>query len=347
VLTDTSAPYQFSYTVPSGILSVSLSATAVDLAGNIGTSTPVILSVVPDPLTTVVGRVVDSAGLPVSGAAATTLGSFLGTTSADGRFAIANVPTVRGPIGVEVVVTVAGRRLTGKSAAITPVAAGQSDVGDIVVRSTSIVGYYDMELNRGSSTQVAPIVTAGLQAVDVGDLRTADLSQFDMLFVQNPDNSGFSSIFQGALPRIHEFIQHGGVLILHDRAVFNAASVLPGVPGTIVRDFADPANINIVDATTLATNGPGGVITDSSLDGGNSSSHGWILASSIPPGANGILSQGNPAHLVLYSYPYGTGKVVYSTIPLDFYLAGGGSSTVSQNMKKYAANILAYASSIR
>ena len=123
--------------------------------------------------------------------------------------------------------------------------------------------------------------------------------------------------------------------------------MLPGTPGTIVRDFADGANIDIVDNTTLVTNGPGGIITKTSLDGGNFSSHGWILASSAPAGARGILSQTNPAHWVLYSYPFGQGTVIYSTIPLDFYLAGFGGATINQNMQNYAANVVAYGNSLR
>jgi hypothetical protein len=137
------------------------------------------------------------------------------------------------------------------------------------------------------------------------------------------------------------------VFIFHDRHVTTAANVLPGSPGTIIRDFVDGANINIVDNTTLVTNGPGGIITNTSLDGGNSSSHGWILSSSIPAGGRGILSQGDPTHLVLYSYSFGQGKVVYSTIPLDFYLAGSGAPTVNTNMRNYAANVVAYGNDIR
>jgi hypothetical protein len=135
------------------------------------------------------------------------------------------------------------------------------------------------------------------------------------------------------------------VFIFHDRHVTTAMNVLPGSPGDIVRDFFDGANIQVVDNTTLVTNGPGGVITDTSLDGGTFSSHGWISAGTMPPGGRGILSQGNPLHLVLYSYPFGRGKVVYSTIPLDFYL--GGSGGIFTNMRNYAANVVAYGNDIR
>jgi hypothetical protein len=202
-------------------------------------------------------------------------------------------------------------------------------------------------LNQGSPNQVRPITTAGLQAVNVGDLQTADLSQFDVLFVQNPDNGGYSSVFTNNLAKIRNFIAAGGVFIFHDRNVSSATTVLPNSPGTIVRDFSDPAEIDVVDNTTLVTNGPGGVMTADFLDGGFFSSHGWILASSLPAGGRGILSQTNPAHLVLCSYPFGQGTVIYSTIPLDFYIAGFGVATLDAHMQVYAANVVAYGNSLR
>ena len=48
---------------------------------------------------------------------------------------------------------------------------------------------------------------------------------------------------------------------------------------------------------------------------------------------------------MLYSYAFGLGRVVYSTIPLDYYLNGG--DPVSINMQHYAANVLLYANDLK
>jgi hypothetical protein len=132
VFTSTSAPYQFNFTVPSGVPSLTLGATAVDLGGNVGTAQPVTINVIPDPGTTVSGQVVDSNGVPVSGATVTT-GSRSGTTQADGSFAIPGVPTVRGNIVVSAKASANGISLTGQSGSFAPVAAGITNVGNIVV----------------------------------------------------------------------------------------------------------------------------------------------------------------------------------------------------------------------
>ena len=51
-------------------------------------------------------------------------------------------------------------------------------------------------------------------------------------------------------------------------------------------------------------------------------------------------SQTDPTHISTFAYPYGEGWVIYSTILLDFYLAGGGSVPAVTNI--YAPNIVDY-----
>lgn len=133
VFTDSTAPYSFNFTVPVGITSLTLGATAVDFGGNIGLANDVPITVMPDPGTTVVGRVLDSNRNPVSGATVTIFGTRTATTGADGTFSIANVPTVLGNIVVDTTVTVGGQQFIGRSAAVPPVAGGTTDVGDITV----------------------------------------------------------------------------------------------------------------------------------------------------------------------------------------------------------------------
>ena len=101
VLTDTTPPYEFSLNVPANVIgTLTLSATAIDFGGNVGTAQTVTLNVIPDPLTTVTGRVIDSASAPVSGVTLTMAGGKSGTSASDGTFSIAGVPTIQGTITV-------------------------------------------------------------------------------------------------------------------------------------------------------------------------------------------------------------------------------------------------------
>ncbi len=128
--TTTSAPYQYIFTVPAGVNSLTLGARAVDLAGNTGTAANVVVPVVPDPLTLLTGLIVDSNNTPLPNATVTAPGGRTGVTGPNGRFDIPAVPTVLGDIFVNATFTASdGSTLTGTSASFPPVRGGLTDVG--------------------------------------------------------------------------------------------------------------------------------------------------------------------------------------------------------------------------
>jgi YD repeat-containing protein len=65
---DSTFPYELLFTVPSGVGNVTFAASAPDIGGTSVNSEPVTMQIDPDLLTTVSGRVVDAAGIPVQGA---------------------------------------------------------------------------------------------------------------------------------------------------------------------------------------------------------------------------------------------------------------------------------------
>jgi DNA-binding beta-propeller fold protein YncE len=135
VFTDSSAPYQFNFTIPVGLTTLTLGATALDSGGHITTAANVAVNVIPDPLTTVVGRVLKEDSTPLAGASVSVLGR-TGATAADGTFSIANVPTIQGNLVVKATFTQQdGKILNGVSASFPPVPGGTTNVGDIVVRA--------------------------------------------------------------------------------------------------------------------------------------------------------------------------------------------------------------------
>jgi len=138
VFTASSAPYQFNFRVPLTLGQLKLGATAVDLGGNIGTAADVLVTVIPDPGTTVVGRVLDSKQNPVAGATVKTAGGISSTTANDGTFLIPGVATVLGPINVTATATIGGVQRSGVSVSVQPVVGGTTNVGDIVIGQGAI-----------------------------------------------------------------------------------------------------------------------------------------------------------------------------------------------------------------
>jgi hypothetical protein len=192
----------------------------------------------------------------------------------------------------------------------------------------AIVGYYSMSTGSGLAGQIDEITNNGDTAVNITVPNAAQLASLDSLYVVNPSNSGFGQEYMTNLPAIAAAVSGGMNLIIFDRAVTNAQTTLPGGSGiTVVRDFADGANVDVAaGAPASFTNGPNGPITDTTFYGGNYSNHGYAELSSLPPGATPLLTTSDPTHIVAFTYPFGSGNVFYSTIPLDFYTSTNNSA---------------------
>jgi len=133
---DTSAPYQTNFTVPAGVSSLTISATATDDKGLTATATQT-YSVTPPLATTVTGRVIDLSNQPIAGASVSVFGSFTAQTALDGTFSIVGVPSSQGSIVAHATALVGSQQLSGKSLGFAPVPGGTTNVGNIVLQDVS------------------------------------------------------------------------------------------------------------------------------------------------------------------------------------------------------------------
>lgn len=187
----------------------------------------------------------------------------------------------------------------------------------------AVVGYYDMSQGQGGAYQTDEVTGSGHAAVNATDLTPFTLSSIDTLYVTNPDNLGFGAGYTSALPDIDAAVQSGMNLMIFDRAVTDAQTILPGGSAiTVVRDMTNDRTVDVAaGAPSWFTNGPNGTIDHTTFDDGTSSSHGYVALGTLPPGAVPLLTNGNPDQVVAFVYPHGDGMVFYSTIPLDYYSA--------------------------
>jgi Bacterial Ig domain/PKD domain len=139
VLSTTTPPYSTSVSVPLGLTSLTIQATATDNFGQTAMALRTV-QVIPDPQTTVVGLVVDPDGTPVQGATVNCLG-VSGLTQAGGTFAVPGVPTVHGPIRCTVTVrTPQGGTLAATVPGVPPVLGGMTDVAQLQLVVVAQVG---------------------------------------------------------------------------------------------------------------------------------------------------------------------------------------------------------------
>jgi subtilisin family serine protease len=221
--------------------------------------------------------------------------------------------------------------------------------------TAGVVGYFT-DFNTFSQGPAAPINQAGFGALQVTNISTLDLSTVNMLFVDESNNGGLSSPMFNRLADIRNWVEGGGVFIVHDRWVANSETpqfnpFFIGAPNTrAVRRFDFGPDLDVIPpGNTLVTNGPHGVINNSTLDNGNFSNHGWVQGPTLPPGSKKILSAGPSAdNVAAFSYPLGSGFVYYSSIPLDFYLDQGGPGQPALNFRTiYTPNVLAYMDNLK
>lgn len=130
----TSPPYQFIYTVPANATSLTLGAQAVDYGNNTANAT-LVVNVIPDPLTTAHGTVVDPQNNLISGATITCQNK-TGTSAADGTFRLGGLSTIQGAI--QCTAAISGR--TSKSFALAPVRGGTTELGLIVMSASASRG---------------------------------------------------------------------------------------------------------------------------------------------------------------------------------------------------------------
>ena len=198
------------------------------------------------------------------------------------------------------------------------------------------VGYYGQCYD---GTPAAQIIAAGHTPVALESApNAANLAGLSMLFAENC----------GSLtdPGVAAAVNNGMTLVVHDNSNGNW-SYLPGSP--LLTNAANPTDDDIdFQPGTPYLNGPGGTLDNTSLDDGNSSNHEAVALASLPAGATVSATTANTSHVVTFSYAYGAGRVIFSTIPLQCYLPGGNCFeeggdllAVSLNMQKYATNLIA------
>ena len=166
--------FEYNHTLSLGAGSKVVGVRATDIAGKVG-SAEVTINVILDPLTTVVGTVVNVDGSPVPGATVATNGGTSASTYSDGSFSIVNVPTILGNISVSASAEVNGIVLRGSSASVLPIVGGVTDVGNIALTGFNKVALLGADYNV---TQVKDrlVNTGRIAAGDIGIIDTKSLT---------------------------------------------------------------------------------------------------------------------------------------------------------------------------
>ncbi len=231
-------PYLFEVEAPVGVDQIELQASARDNLNQTTEATPISVNIIPDPLTEVIGKVVDGEGNALEGADLTTLGGRTGTSLADGTFSISGVPTIRGDIIVSASYEGGDTPLSGISSALAPVVGGVTDVGTFALRGSDPLIFSIIDRDVVGLPETAVAEDAELE----GKQRTLYTSEFDgsNQRIVLPDALGVT----GGDVDAFEYRSDGSI-------VFSVSAFASGAPGSALEAIDDGERASTLFRSTL------------------------------------------------------------------------------------------------
>ena len=198
--------------------------------------------------------------------------------------------------------------------------------------SVVVADFLSGPTDAGAGTSyTAALAEMGVSSTPLANL--ANLGPYDIVFVLH-QNNGSTLTLGSAAATLAAWVNGGGVLVAHDRNVASAHSWVPGLTQA-TRTAGTTCDLGPQAASTVQ--GSFGQLTNASLDGGTYSLHGYFATT--PPASLVGLLWPSPQSPAAFAYRFGLGWVYYSTLPLDYYLAGTGGATMNANARVYAKNV--------
>ncbi len=181
------------------------------------------------------------------------------------------------------------------------------------------IGFITGQTCSGPGDKTVAITASGHTPVAIGALTPASLSGLSALIVEScsayTNNADINNAVNGGM----------GLLISDWGPAFGTGSQLPGAPA-ISYDVQDCIYTTNFTAGSPAATGPGGALTDTSLDGGNCSAHGY-MSGALPGGVQALTTtDDSPSQSISMLYQHGAGRVIYAPLPWSWFLPGGSGA---------------------
>lgn len=203
--------------------------------------------------------------------------------------------------------------------------------------SSAEIGYLVLG-DPGRKGPEAAIAEAGHVSVAFDSFAEASLEEIDLLWIlapYAPDVVGLTD----HMPELDSFVRGGGIVAFHHRRGVGAASVLPGGSAISFQTQDRPGGFSVLDREFGVVDGPGGVVSGTSFSFLNVEA--FAEASTLPAGAIPVFhADSGLDHIVEFVYPYGSGLVYSSTLPVDNLFDRSGREAAVREV--YAVNLLHY-----
>lgn len=217
----------------------------------------------------------------------------------------------------------------------------------ITVTASNRVGYVDdREYSTGNESYIVAAGRTPVRLTDA-DLLPETLATLEALIIGlgNPERP--QSLMEN-YPNVVNWVQSGGRLVIHDSnpAANAIQDIVPGLDSATFVGSGEgdhtSRDMDVIDLASPIVTGLFGTITNMSLDGGNWSTHGYVLDLSLPGFVSRVFSAGDepggspiadPDQVAVIAYAFGDGFVVYSTIPVEYYTATNDGGNFGVNLR--------------
>lgn len=225
------------------------------------------------------------------------------------------------------------------------------------------VGFYDACPYAGFETgdPAGVIAAAGHTKVDLVALDAASLNGLVAVYIVDCYN--YPLFWADSSPDLNTAVQNGMGLVFesmgyssvpNDPTAGVISTTLPGAPTfSSFAAIAFPEGYDVVvPATSPIANGPGGMVTATSLDRATTTfntanlTH-WYPRNTLPSGAVPFLTTPNPDHVAAFGYNAGAGRVAFTDSQFSLFHPGavgyGNGEPFAAGGLVYLTNLIAWA----
>jgi len=208
-------------------------------------------------------------------------------------------------------------------------------------RAADVGHYLAPSCASATGNFAAAITAAGHTPVSITTLDNSSLAGLEGLVIELCSTSPVANA------AVDTAVANGMGLVYNTwRATSASAANLPGAPSITFSNYYDHlfcgVNSTIAPGAPIAS-GPGGSLTDSSLDGTSYCAlDSYATSASLPGGAIPFVTTTDPTQVGAFGYQHGAGRVAFSSMSLAALINGGISDPLNPGLTTYLTNAVAW-----
>ena len=186
------------------------------------------------------------------------------------------------------------------------------------------VGFFNADTGKGESWMARGIAAAGHEPINVAAPDADTLADLDVLIIDRDNTDAYKELSANT-EAIEAAVANGLTLIFHDNSMMQVRRLVPGSEDWEFRkgfsgDETGIMSVRLDDEEHPIRDGKGGEFGKMPVELVAGLVGGAVMRDSLPEEAEVILTTDDPDEVVSFAYPYGDGRIIYSTIDMESHI---------------------------